>query len=392
MKHVTMIAFTRYSRDTRIKREAEALVGANGSEVTVFTTKEGEKARKYEWRGVRVRESRLPKYQGSSLAIYFLSYLVFTFLSFCFCFAQLVRGRLNVVHVHNMPNFLIFGALPVKLRGGKIILDVHDTMVETYAAKFQEGRKKLLLKVLELEESVCTRLADAVIAVNEPQAEVLVQRGVPRKKITIVMNVPDDGVFDYRSSFFERNTDGSFRTVYHGTVAKRNGVDMAIRAVAGLRGRIPGIELDISGAGDYLAECRDLVGELDAGNFIRVSGGMASEEVVGFLQNMDLEIVPNRRSPASELMLPVKLMESVALGLPVVTARLPTIEHYFSEEMVFFFEPDDLDSLVGAILRASENRKTCREKARNAKDFLKRYGWDIQKQGLLGLYEIPGAD
>ena len=172
MNHVTMSAFTRYSRDTRIKREAEALVGANGSEVTVFTTKEGEKARKYEWRGVRVRESRLPKYQGSSLAIYFLSYLVFTFLSFCFCFAQLVRGRLNVVHVHNMPNFLIFGALPVKLRGGKIILDVHDTMVETYAAKFQEGRKKLLLKVLGLEESVCTRLADAVIAVNEPQAEV----------------------------------------------------------------------------------------------------------------------------------------------------------------------------------------------------------------------------
>ncbi len=46
------------------------------------------------------------------------------------------------------------------------------------------------------------------------------------------------------------------------------------------------------------------------------------EDMIVFLKKMDLEIVTNRRNPASDLMLPVKLMESVALELPVVTVQV----------------------------------------------------------------------
>ena len=179
MKHILMIAYTSYISDARIRREAETLASRPDYQVTLFAPKEGKRARNYHQGGVTVRESRLPKYQGDSFFLYLLSYCVFTVLSFWLCLTQTVRGKLDVVHVHNMPNFLIFGALPVRFRRGKIVLDVHDTMLETYASKFQEDRNTLLRRILKHEESICTKLADAVIAVNEPQAEVLVGRGVP---------------------------------------------------------------------------------------------------------------------------------------------------------------------------------------------------------------------
>lgn len=397
MRHILMIAYTNYSRDSRIKREAETLAGEAGNRVTLFTIKEGEKARNYEKGCVSVRESRLTKYQGDSFIVYIAAYVVFTILTFWQCLTMLVRGRLDVVHVHNMPNFLIFGALPARLRGGKIILDVHDTMPETYAAKFEEGKGKLLLKLLKLEESICTRLADAVIAVNEPQARVLVNRGVPEKKITVLMNVPDDRVYDYSSRVAgtqpqERERGGAYRTVYHGTVARRNGVDLAIRSVVGLRDRIPGIELTILGFGDYMEECRRLVDELDAAQYVFFPGEMVSEKVAGALQGMDLEIVTNRLNPASELMLPVKLMECIALGLPVVTARLPTIEHYFSDDMVYFFEPENPDSLVETIFEAYSNKEATRKKVNNAKSFLEKYGWNTHKEELFNLYQKLGSN
>ena len=75
---------------------------------------------------------------------------MFTVLCFWLSLTCLVRGKLDVVHVHNMPNFLIFGALPIKLGNGKIVLDVHDTMLETYASKFQEDKNTILKRVLKL--------------------------------------------------------------------------------------------------------------------------------------------------------------------------------------------------------------------------------------------------
>lgn len=381
-----MIAYTSYISDARIRREAETLASRSENKVTLFAPKEGRKARTYEQGGVTVRESRLPKYQGDSFVLYLLSYCVFTVLSFWLSLTSYIRGRLDIIHVHNMPNFLIFAALPIKLGRGKIVLDVHDTMLETYASKFQEDKNTLLKRILKIEESLCTRLADAVVAVNEPQAEVLVGRGVPRDKITVLMNVPDDSLFDYGHHMSERESGNSYHTVYHGTVAQRHGVDQAIQAVAHLRDQIPGIELNILGDGDYMEECRRLVKDLDAGDYIHFCGMFTIEDMILFLEKMDLEIVTNRKNPASELMLPVKLMESVALELPVVTARLRTIEYYFSDDMVYFFEPEVLDSLIESILEAYRDREGSRVKARNAKRFLDKYGWNIHKQDLFDLY------
>ena len=103
-------------------------------------------------------------------------------------------------------------------------------MLETYASKFQEDKNTLLRKILNIEESACTKLADAVVAVNEPQAEVLIDRGVSRSKLTVLMNVPDDSLFDYGFEKSEWESGNPFRTVYHGTVAQRHGVDQAIQA------------------------------------------------------------------------------------------------------------------------------------------------------------------
>ena len=49
-------------------------------------------------------------------------------------------------------------------------------------------------------------------------------------------------------------------------------------------------------------------------------------------------------------MLPVKMIEYIALGIPVIAPELKTIQYYFSEEMVSFFPPEDVNSLAAAII------------------------------------------
>ena len=109
-------------------------------------------------------------------------------------------------------------------------------------------------------------------------------------------------------------------------------------------------------------------------------GRVPLEGLIPILEEMDLGIVPNGRNIATELMLPVKMLECIALGIPVVAPRLKTISHYFTEEMVFFFEPDDVDSMAEAILAASASEEGRLSRATGGKTISwTRYGWESHK-------------
>lgn len=391
MKRVLMIAYTIYSSDARVRREAETVAALPGHAVTVLTLKEKVKKRVFESGNVRVQELDIAKYRGTSNARYILSYLCFTFLAFIECTKRSARKSVDILHVHNMPNFLIFAGLVPLLSGKPVILDIHDTMVETYAAKFGGRGGTFLDWGLRLEEKVCARMARHVVCVNDVQKAALVERRVPESKIVVAMNAPDPKVFDHsRAIQASSNGEGKFRMIYHGTVTKRIGVNLAVRAVSTLNGKVPELEFHVVGDGDDLTECKDLSRRLGVENKVVFRGRVPLEGLIPILEGMDLGMVPNGRNAATELMLPVKMLECVALGIPVVAPRLKTIEHYFTEDMVFYFQPDDIDSMAEAVLQASRSADARLSKAREARRFLEMYGWESHKRDFIGMYRGLG--
>jgi len=386
-KHICMVAYTLYLSDARVRREAETLAAVPGYKVTVLALKGAEAPpQSYEKEGVQVRELGAGKYRGQSMLQYLLSYLKFTVLALGACTVLFLRRKVDVVHVHNMPNFLVFSAIVPRMFGRKTILDIHDTTIETYEAKFKRTYSRLLFYLLRLEELLSSTLAHRVICVNEVQREALVKRGIPERKMLVSMNVPDRRIFQERKQDTTQKKD-TFKLVYFGTVTRRLGVDLAIRAVANVARSTPGIEFHVIGGGDDLSEYVSLSKELGAERIVRFyEKGFPLEELVKALDGMDLGLVPNRRSAATELMLPVKMLECVALGIPVVAPKLKTIRHYFPEDALVYFEPGDVDSLSKAILDAWTSEPMRREKAGNAKSVLKEYEWESHKSGLIDLY------
>jgi glycosyltransferase involved in cell wall biosynthesis len=70
-----------------------------------------------------------------------------------------------------------------------------------------------------------------------------------------------------------------------------------------------------------------------------------------------------------------------------VAPKLKTIAHYFTEDMVYFFEPDDVDSMVDAILAASTSEEGRLGKAREARRFLEKNGWESHKRDFVEMYK-----
>jgi glycosyltransferase involved in cell wall biosynthesis len=382
---ICMVAYSDYVFDARIRREAETLA-LNGFRVTCLKLRNGQKPQRYVLNDVELHELNVPKYQGKSRAAYLQSYLRFLLAASTACLRLLLKGELDVVHVHNLPDFLVFAGLVPRLAGRKVVLDVHDSVPETFATKFSNA--SILWKALCLEEQLSALVAHRVICVNHPQQETLVRRGISASKTFVSMNVPDPAVFKMTPRV-ERTfeADSRFHVVYHGTMADRLGVDLIIQAVGQLRSRLPNLQLHLWGRGDDLPRFQRLARELGVEDIVDFKPqGYPLQELPARLAPMHVGVVGNRRSVACDLMLPVKLMEYVSLGIPAVAPRLRTIEHYFSDQMVRFFEPEDVQSLADSIYGLYADASARRRQAACAAGFLRNYGWERQGAELVTFY------
>lgn len=381
-----MIGYCSYKIDARIRREAETLAAHPHFSVTVIVPKEESTRQTYLLEGVRVVEVNARKYRGSSAFSYLLSWLTFLLLSLIQCTKAFLQREADIVHVHNMPDFLVFSAILPRLSGKRLVLDIHDTVPETYGAKF-DSDSRLLFRITCLEEAFSSRLANRIIAVNHVQRDTLIGRGIPAQKIFVSMNVPDSRIF---STCVEQgpNTNASlnFRMVYHGTITERLGIDLALESFSSFVRVVPKAEFHIWGAGEYLQRCIELSGSLGLEHKVFFHSLVPVDRVPEALKGMHLGVVANRKSKATELMLPVKLLEYMALGIPVVAPRLKTIEHYFENGMVTLFEPGDAGSLTEAMLALHGDPERRKRQVELGKAFLDRHGWHIKKEEFLRFY------
>jgi glycosyltransferase involved in cell wall biosynthesis len=380
-----MIVYTKYATDARVRREAETLA-SHGFRVYCLTNRDGAEARRFVLDGVEVQELDVPKYRGKSHAAYVMSYVRFLSAAAAAFLRPQPWGRPDVVHVHNLPDFLVFAGLVPRIRGAKVVLDIHDSIPETFASKFSDGAVRW--KALCLEERLSVLVAHRVICVNHPQRDTLVARGLPASKTFVSMNVPDPRIFTAQGGERAVRERGPLNLVYHGTMVERLGVDLLIQAVHRLRGRIPDLQLHLWGGGDDLDGFRALAERLNVLDSVHFRPeGYPLEQLPARLDAMDIGVLGNRRTVAGELMLPVKLLEYVALGIPAVVPQLKTISYYFADDMVSYYEPDNVDSMADAIYRLHCRPDLGRDQARKAEGFLRDHGWERQGPELVSFYE-----
>ena len=78
-----------------------------------------------------------------------------------------LRFRYDVVHIHSVPDFLVFTAWLPKLMGAKLILDIHDLLPELYASKFGVNQNSLIFTFLLAVERISVAFADHIITAND---------------------------------------------------------------------------------------------------------------------------------------------------------------------------------------------------------------------------------
>lgn len=362
--------------ETRVQREAEVLLRHNYKVDVVCLHKEGEPATDY-FKGVRIYRLPVKRHIGAGLIVQFVEYLAFFFLAMFKVSLLHLQQRYNTVQVHNLPDFLVFAAWMPKLLGARIILDLHDLMPEFYIGRHHRNSGSLLVHLVRLQECLSCRFAHHVITVSHHWRQALIERSVAAEKVSVVMNLADDTIFRPPANRPRQNrADGKLGLIYHGVVTQRYGLDLVFRAMARLRREAPNVHLTILGKGDQMVTLMRLADELNLNDQVTFYFEFRpAEQLPNIILAADAGIVPYRNDYFTDSLIPTKLMEYAALGLPSIAARTNAISRYFDDTMVEFFTPGSVNGLARCIMRLYTNRERLAQLAHGIEKFNLHYNW-----------------
>lgn len=394
-KRVAMVTYSPYPFDPRPRRAVDALT-EQGASVDLICLGGDDAPKREVASGINILRVPLEHQRRGKLG-YAYRYGAFIFVSAAIFAMRSLSRRYDLVYVHNMPDVLVLSALIPKALGARVVLDLHDPMPELMMTIFEVPENSRSVRVMKRLEKWSIGRTDLVITVSLPFKQIFSSRSCPEEKIAVVMNAPDGRIFPLRApqpDSLNRAGDKPFVIMYHGSIVERNGLDVAVEALARVRKAIPTAELRIFGtATPFLEHIMEVVRTKSLQESVRYLGPRSLEMLVGEIQDCDLGVIPNQRNAFTEINTPTRIFEYLALGKTVIAPSTRGITDYFGKGTLLFFQSGDAEDLAQQIEYAFSHPREAFETAQRGQKVYLEHTWEREKQTLVerigGILEQP---
>jgi glycosyltransferase involved in cell wall biosynthesis len=370
----------------RVSREAEALVAEGMLVERICAKQNNDDPTRSRINGVEIL--RVPvRHRRGGKARYLFQYLRFLAISFVLLTWRSLTRRYDLVIVHNMPDILVFSALVPRLLGAKVVLDLQDPMPELMQAIFGAREGSRAVRLLKASEKLSVSFADAVTTASETFRKTFSSRSCAAKKISVVMNTPDEKLFALRPPSVARSVRQTrpFVVMYHGTMVERHGLGVAVEAVNQVRQSVPNVELRVYGDSTPYLEQILAAAKKSHHLWVRYLGPKTQEQIVQAIDDCDLGVVPNLRNVFTQINTPTRILEFLARGKPVVAPSASGTIEYFSEDSLVFFELGDAADLARKIEFVVRHPLEVDKITRRGQQVCLAHPWSREREGLVQL-------
>jgi glycosyltransferase involved in cell wall biosynthesis len=262
-----------------------------------------------------------------------------------------------------------------------LILEVNAPLV----LEHRQMRGLALPRVAAAAERLVLSNADHVVVVSEVLRAHVEQAGAAPDRVSVIPNAADPDMFSpagppcpirEQLGWKER-----FIVGFVGSMKGWHGVETLLLALAQLGGSTSPFRLLLVGSGPQLAEILDLRDRLGLAEAIHSAGSVPHDAVPGLLRAMDVGVAPYAAHAAAYFS-PVKLFEYMAMGLPVVAARIGQAREIIDDGRTgWLYAPGDARELAGLIAHLERNRDLCRTVGAAARErVIQEHTWRLNAQ------------
>ncbi len=385
-RRIAMVTHSVYESDNRVRRYAETLV-KRGDEVEAFALAGSGGLKTETIQGVTVQAVQLRKRNERRKWQYASQLIRFLLIAMVRIGGRHYKARFDLIHVHNIPDFLVFSAVYPHMTGARVILDIHDLVPELFQDKFSSGMKGLYTRLLLAIEKASAMFADHVIVANHLWQERVIARSARKEKCSVVLNHVDLALFFRRP---RTRNDARVIIIFPGSFQRHQGLDIAIRAFARVKKKVQNAEFHLYGGSpgaQVQSELTQLVEALDLKDSVCFYGYVSLDRVPGIIANADLGVVPKRATLFGNEAYSTKIMEFMSQGIPVVATRTRIDTLYFDDSTVRFFSSGDDEDMAEAIMDILQHKAKREMLITNGLDYVARNNWATKKKEYLDIVD-----
>ncbi|EET77398.1 glycosyltransferase family 4 protein [Corynebacterium tuberculostearicum] len=259
----------------------------------------------------------------------------------------------------------------------------HNTWLSKFPASLaSEAKRSFYYRESQGRELEAAKKASAVVVLSKLSQEKLIQSGISESKVTVVPNAVDRHMkLDPRSAFAIRRKLGFQNKKIIGTISSLvsyEGLETLIRAVQFLD---DDIQLVLVGDGEDRRRLFTLCKSLGVSDRVYFAGKQPANEIQGWYSIFDVFVVPRTDSTVTRNVTPIKILNALALGTPVVCSDLPALREV-TGGFAMFVPPDSPTDLAVGIREAIKDPAALAAE----KFWLEENTWEANSRKLAMLY------
>jgi len=249
----------------------------------------------------------------------------------------------------------------------------------------------LVIRFFEKIEMFLYRKATRIISVTHSFKKSLIAKGVDGSKIDVVTNGVDSTRFKIqekdRALVDEYGLEGKFIAGYIGTHGMAHALETLLEAAEKIQQTPDGdnFRFLFLGHGAKKKELMEQANKMGLNNVIFIDS-VPKEEVVRYWSLLDVSIIHLKKTPLFTSVIPSKLFECMAMGIPVLHGVAGESAEIVKKEQVgLVFEPENYVELVDKLLLLKNDQMQYNDLQANCLIAAKNYDRKVLANSMLGI-------
>ena len=245
------------------------------------------------------------------------------------------------------------------------IVKVDDAIYEKAS-----GIKSLQRKIEKMINGKTLRSGTKILVSNNETKKIIIDEyNVIQEKISIVPNGVDLSMFDITK---KKNPK---KVVFAGAMYYHRGLDVLLETIPLVIEKIPDAKFVLLGSGTEMDKLKEIVSKNKLDNSVEFKGWIEREKIPENIADASIGIGPLRLTEVTSRALPIKVLEYMAVSLPLLAQKGTLPNDVLENEKNGFFIENHIELAEKIILLLNEPKKVQNMGAHSLK-LVQKFSWD----------------
>ena len=245
------------------------------------------------------------------------------------------------------------------------IVKVDDAIYEK-----SSGIKSLQRKIEKMINGKTLRSGTKILVSNNETKKIIIDEyNVMQEKISIVPNGVDLSMFNITKK------KNSKKVVFAGAMYYHRGLDVLLETIPLVIEKIPDAKFVLLGSGTEMDKLKEIVSKNKLDNSVEFKGWIEREKIPENIADASIGIGPLRLTEVTSRALPIKVLEYMAVSLPLIAQKGTLPNDVLENEKNGFFIENHIELAEKIILLLNEPKKVENMGAHSLK-LVQKFSWD----------------